>query len=107
MRRTLLLLPLTVALSACSNPMSSGPVQGVVTAKVAPNGSIDCAPLVTCETDVTWKIIIEPLPGHKDIGGGWYSPYARICVAPTTFRRLSIGDTWNSDTDQGDIHCDG
>lgn len=91
-------------LAACGP--SYGPAQGKITDKIAPKGSFQCTGVLanSCGNDDNYKIVIEDSNPKHDLEGNYMVSYAPVCVAPSVFKRVKIGQ-WYVTTKNDDLWC--
>lgn len=109
--RYTIMLTFVLALAACGGGRahSGGPhYGGIVTAKIAPKGTVECNGGGLCSNTYDFSVWIEPMPGHDNTGyGGWYEQRSLVCVSPSYWRILHIGSHFDTNRLGNDLHCDG
>jgi len=107
---SLLVIPLLLAACGGGEINDGNDIAGIVQGKIAPQASADCDGAVfaiQCTSGDKYRIVLEPLPGEKYVASGWYDPIDTVCLAPSEWRTLKIGDQWKSGHGYSDLHCDG
>lgn len=103
------LLTASLALAGCGGGDPGKPkFGGIVTAKIAPKGTIECGGGGLCSNDYNFAVWIEPLPGQQYTGySGWYQERSLVCIDPSYWRMLHIGSRFDIHHPGNDLNCDG